>query len=659
MPPATLAATLLSALLPLAPAAVQDENGDADAEEKTEAGFAPLFDGETLDGWAGKGGFWQVEGGAIVGRTSEENPAPYNTFLVSAGEYGDFELRFSYRVKDYNSGVCYRSELYEEEPADAGGFRVKGPQADIDASPKYTGMYYDELGDLGIVARRGQIAEVARDGEVRVVGSCGDEAVLQEKFVKQWDENADDKGGWNTMRVVADGSLTRHYVNGVLFSEVTDDRPDRPKSGVLAFQLHRGPPMELHVKDVRIKDLGGEADVADVAGLDLAPVSDLLAQEYSAGHIGGDVVYAVFHEGEQWSGAVGGPPAPATERALFRLASMTKPVTAAAVLQLADAGKLSLDDPVSKFIPEFKNPRVRTPDGPVPADRAVTVRDLLTHTAGLTYDAAGGLGNGVGPTEYSLEESVARLAERPLAYQPGKSWQYSLANDVLGRVVEVASGERFDRYLKKHLFDPLGMNDTGFAVDKKDADRFAALYAPGEDGRVRPVGGVADLDGWTVDVDAPLNRDGADGDDPGYLSGGAGLVGTAGDYLRFCRMLLNRGELDGVRVLSEESVDAMATNQTGDFPMAFPLHGDGYGYGVGVVSEDLAAREDRPESPGAYGWAGLYLTYFWVDPDRDLAAVLMTQTLPAGAAADLRERFRDAVYQSLEEPDPPAQAAAR
>ena len=223
-----LAATLAFPLL-LFPALVQEDKAPK-AEARPglgatagEDGFEPLFDGESLAGWSGREGFWQVEDGALVGRTSEANPAPFNTFLVSDGEYGDFDLRFQYRVKDYNSGVQSRSEVF-----DADGYRVKGPQADIDAAPNYTGMYYDEgAGGLGIVARRGQIAEIAADGAVKVVGSCGDEAALQEKFVKTWDGAGG--GGWNEMRVVADGPVTRHYLNGRLFSEGDGPSPGPPE----------------------------------------------------------------------------------------------------------------------------------------------------------------------------------------------------------------------------------------------------------------------------------------------------------------------------------------------------------------------------------------------------------------------------------------------
>ena len=629
-----LAATLPSPLLVLALLTFQGRPPAADPD----AGFRPLFDGESLAGWTGDDRLWQVENGTIVGRTSEENPAAFNTFLVSDAEYADFDLRFEYKVKDYNSGVQYRSERFGDD-----GFRLKGPQADIDSDVNYTGMFYDE-GGLGIVAQRGEVARLTPDGEKVLLGSVGDKAELQDEFVKPFGDGEDD---WNAMRVVAVGGSSQHFVNGRLMSAVTDLRPDRPKTGVIGFQLHRGPPMELHVRNVRIKKL----DAGGGARAQFAPVGEYLAGMTDEGKIAGAVAL-VMQDGEliyeytTGERTVGGEPM--TRDTLFRLASMTKPIASVAVLQLAEAGKLDLSDPVSKFIPAFADATVRTGDGPRPASRPVTVFDLLTHTGGLTYDAGDGVAGGIGPTDLSLEESAANLGARPLAFDPGTRWNYSLSTDVLGRVVEVASGERFDRYLETRLFDPLGMDDTGFAVADDDADRLAALHTPGPNGRVRAVKGEARLGDRIVAVDAPLTRDGTAGDDPGYLSGGAGLVGTAGDYLRFCEMLLNGGELDGKRVLGEAWVKKMTTNQIGDKTIAFPLHGDGFGFGVGVLGDDFAAAENRPESPGTYGWAGLYLTYFFIDPDRDLAAIVMTQTLPAGGASQLREAFRDRVYEALD-----------
>ena len=208
------------------------------AGAEVEEGFTPLFDGATLAGWSGREGLWAVEGGAIVGRSTARDPLPFNTFLVLDAPAENFDLRLKYKIEGGNSGVQYRSQVFDAE-----GFRVRGPQADIDSSPTYTGIHYSE-GARGVVATRGRIVRVTPDGANLFVGTCGDPAVLQERFVTD---------GWNDYRVVADGPTMRHFVNGQLFSEVTDGRPDRETGGVIALQLHRGPPMTVRFKDVRIR----------------------------------------------------------------------------------------------------------------------------------------------------------------------------------------------------------------------------------------------------------------------------------------------------------------------------------------------------------------------------------------------------------------------
>ena len=205
-----------------------------------EDGFVPIFDGETLAGWSGRDDLWTVEDGAIVGRTSDEEPLEVNTFLVCETPRENFELRLKYKIEGGNSGVQYRSAVF-----DAGQYRVRGPQADIDSSPNYTGIHYSE-GARGIVATRGQIVRVTPDGENLLVGTCGDPAYLQEKFVKD---------GWNEYRIVADGPVMRHFVNGQLMSEVIDERPDRETAGVIALQVHRGPAMVVRFKELRVKPL--------------------------------------------------------------------------------------------------------------------------------------------------------------------------------------------------------------------------------------------------------------------------------------------------------------------------------------------------------------------------------------------------------------------
>ena len=210
--------------------------------EGNEVGFVPLFDGGTLDGWDGDAARWAVEDGVIVGRSTEDDPLPFNTFLHRPGPAGDFELRLDYKIESGNSGVQYRSTV-----SDAAGHRVVGPQADIDSSPRYTGIHYSE-GRRGIVALCGQIVEVTADGENRVVGTCGDPAVLQKRFVGEGGTD-----GWNTYRIVAAGQTVSHFINDQLMCEVTDRRPDAERDGVIALQLHRGPPMVVRFRDVRLK----------------------------------------------------------------------------------------------------------------------------------------------------------------------------------------------------------------------------------------------------------------------------------------------------------------------------------------------------------------------------------------------------------------------
>jgi hypothetical protein len=232
-----LAPLLLAFLGPALPGpALVDAPADAD-------GFVPLFDGESLDGWRGRDDLWSVEDGAIVGRTSDDDPIDVNTFLIRDEPAENFDLRLQYQIDGGNSGVQYRAEVFDTEK-----YRVRGPQADIDSSPKYTGIHYSEQA-RGIVALRGQMTHVApgaKKGESDVTGVCGDPAVLQSKFIKD---------GWNEYRIVADGPVMQHYINGQLMSEVTDARPDRETAGAIALQLHRGPAMTVRFKDVRIKRL--------------------------------------------------------------------------------------------------------------------------------------------------------------------------------------------------------------------------------------------------------------------------------------------------------------------------------------------------------------------------------------------------------------------
>jgi CubicO group peptidase (beta-lactamase class C family) len=339
---------------------------------------------------------------------------------------------------------------------------------------------------------------------------------------------------------------------------------------------------------------------------------------------------------------------------LFRIYSMTKPITSVAAMMLYERGAFDLNDPVSKFIPSFADLRVYD-GGPaagpatVPAAEPIRIRHLLTHTSGLTYGfyrvhvvdelyrKAGFEFNGTQGME--LADVCDVWAGLPLVFQPGTEWLYSVATDVLGRVVEVASGMKLDDFFRTQIFEPLGMADTGFAVTPEQTERLAALYAP------RPGTGQAvryDLLGKTV----------LEG---GYfLSGGGGLVSTIGDYHRFTQCLLRGGELDGHRLLGDRTLRYMTRNHLpGDADLAAfgrPLFAevryDGMGFGLGfsVLTDPVAYAV--LSSPGEYGWGGLASTTFWIDPVEEITVIFMTQLAPS-STYPIRTQLRQLIYSSL------------
>jgi CubicO group peptidase (beta-lactamase class C family) len=343
---------------------------------------------------------------------------------------------------------------------------------------------------------------------------------------------------------------------------------------------------------------------------------------------------------------------------LWRIYSMTKPITSVAAMMLYEEGALELTDPVSSFIPSFAHARVHT-GGPdlrpvtVPATEPVRVWHLLTHTAGLTYgfhrvhpvDAmyrAAGF-EWATPPAVDLAQACDIWADMPLLFDPGSEWNYSVATDILGRIVEVVSGQRLDEFLAARILRPLGMSDTSFWVGDGDAGRLAALYTPG-------------ADGTAVRMDALGN---AARERPAMLSGGAGLVSTAADYHRFTQMLLHRadspaGELDGTRLLSPRTVRYMARNHlpggldlhTFGRPLyaEFPFHGVGFGLGFAVVTDPAVARVVC--SAGELSWGGAASTAFWIDPAERITALFFTQHMPS-STYPLRTELRQLVYQAL------------
>jgi CubicO group peptidase (beta-lactamase class C family) len=327
---------------------------------------------------------------------------------------------------------------------------------------------------------------------------------------------------------------------------------------------------------------------------------------------------------------------------IFRIYSMSKPITSVAVMMLYEEGHFQLNDPVSKFIPEFKNVKVfvkKTDTGIEVADtkRQITIRDLLVHISGLAY----GLGKDTVVDEMyqkekmlkwdeTLEEKVQRLVKLPLANQPGSTWRYSISVDVLGYLVEVISDKRLDVFLEERIFKPLGMEDTGFYVPVEKIDRFATIYKAAEADSFGP----DDTLFWGDFSKLPR-----------FLSGGGGLVSTANDYMRFCQMLLNGGELDGVRLLSRKTVELMTANHLTDELIHEGNMTDGYGFGLGFgVLLDVAQSESLG-SEGEYTWGGAASTGFWIDPEEELIGILMTQLMPYNGR--FTKEFKVLSYQAI------------
>jgi CubicO group peptidase (beta-lactamase class C family) len=345
---------------------------------------------------------------------------------------------------------------------------------------------------------------------------------------------------------------------------------------------------------------------------------------------------------------------PVGDDTIWRIYSMTKPLTGVALLTMYEQGLFQLDDPVHRFLPELRDVKVGVPDGEggwrmVDPARPMSVRDAMMHMTGIGYGPKGArldlatigerppsmrVGGG------TLQTLVERLGGEPLRFHPGTGWLYSLSTDVCARLVEVLSGRRFDHYLQQAIFDPLGMPDTGFSVPDAEIGRFAALYRRNPDKSLRL-------------LDDPVTS--GYRTHPAFLSGGGGLVSTTADYLRFAQMLVQGGELDGVRVLAPRTVELMRTNHLpggGDLSsVALPGgYGEvgfaGMGFGLTVAVSLGPAATGVVGSPGEFMWGGAASTSFWVDPIDEVVAVFMTQLLPSGTF-NFRGQLKALVYGAM------------
>ena len=394
----------------------------------------------------------------------------------------------------------------------------------------------------------------------------------------------------------------------------------------------------------------------------LSQVSAVFKREIEQGNLPGVVVMVARKGRLVYSDAIGfqdgqaGEPMP--KDAIFRIYSMTKPLVSVATMMLVEEGKIQITDPVSKFLPALKQMQVSVPHADpvlarmtytlVSAQREMTIQDLLRHTAGLVYghttqnapvrdayvkarlhDPSGDYDL----RDLSPSELVDAIARAPLAHQPGTVWEYSLASDVLGRVVEAASGQRLAEFLSDRLLKPLRMHDTGFWVPK---DKLARLAEP------LPIDRPTGKPNKLIDVSKVPNND----------MGGAGGVSTAADYLRFCQMLLNGGQLDGVRVVSRPTVALMASDHLGAGIQAPLTPGEqllgtpGYAFGLGFAVRQGPGVAGVPGSTGEFMWGGYGGTYFWIDPKEELVGVYMSQA-PSPIRAYYRKLFKQLVYAAI------------
>ena len=339
---------------------------------------------------------------------------------------------------------------------------------------------------------------------------------------------------------------------------------------------------------------------------------------------------------------------PMKKDAIFRIYSMTKAVTGVAIMVLYEEGKFALNDPVAKYLPEMgglkvaidkKDPTTGTRSYEVvPTQREMTIRDLLRHTSGLDYqgprDEKGDLMYpklGVTRPDITIEEAVKRMGKAPLVHQPGTTWDYSLSIDVLGRLVEVASGQTLDKFFAERIFKPLAMVDTGFHVPEAKWDRFATLYTPNPDKTIKRS---------TAPPQESYKQPAT------LLLGGAGLVSTTMDYARFVQMMLYGGELDGARILSRKTVELMSADHLGDMPREGALLPIGYGFGLTFAVNRGPGKNGNIGSEGEYYWGGAAGTRFWIDPKEQMIGVFMIQILPHTGLTYASE-FRQLAYQAI------------
>jgi CubicO group peptidase (beta-lactamase class C family) len=578
--------------------------------------WTSLFNGRDLTGWTVKcqpqdrdKTFWKVEDGAILCDSTGRQDHNY-VWLVSDQEFADFELRLKFQAyadSPGNSGLQFRSRF---DDVVSGGW-MNGPQVDIHPPTSMswrTGLIYDETRE-----------------ERRWIFPSLPDSRMPPEFAPPRHVFKYANDGWNELTLVCQGTRVRTILNGIVRTDwqgagVLDNEAHQQhnvgRTGHFALQLHSGDELKIRFKGIELKTLPSVPTPKNPA------VSAAMHDGIAHREIAGAVTLVASPDDIVHCDATGladiAATKPMSPDAIFWIASMTKPLTATAILMLQDEGKLSVDDPVAKYLPELGS--LKTPDGQ-PA--RLTLRHLLTHTSGMPeatreqYKSA-----------RTLADVIPFYTNRTLTFAPGMKWAYCQSGiNTLGRIVEVVSGQGFPVFLQKRLLDPLGMKDTSFYLTDAQLPRLAKSYEL-KDGALREVP-IVFLNGYP-----PTFRD-------RYPAPNGGLFSTASDYARFCRMLLNHGTLDGRQLLKPETVALMSTIQTGDLKTGF-TDGNGWGLGVCVVRQPQGVTAAL--SPGSFGHGGAYGTQAWIDPVKQRIYVLMVQraNFPNSDASDVRRAFQEA-----------------
>ncbi len=416
----------------------------------------------------------------------------------------------------------------------------------------------------------------------------------------------------------------------------------------------------------RTQTAAAKPEAVGLSSVRLERIATVVQRSVDQGEIAGAVTLVARHGQVVWLKATGNQDRenskPMRTDSIFRICSMTKPIVTLGIMMLYEEGRFQLDDPISKYIPEFSDPKVLvTPkEGKpytIPATQPITIRNLLTHTSGIGYNWDPDLGPfykeaniaaGLLTFDGTIGENVKRLARLPLLFNPGERWNYGLNIDVLGYLIEIISGKPLDQFLKERIFEPLGMRDTFFYVPEEKVDRLATAYTWYEGKGLARFPDTPITEGtFSYSADYPIHG-------PKKLfSGGAGLCSTASDYARFCQLMLNKGKLGKMQLISRKSVELMTHDQLGP---KFPEQDFGLGFGIDGAKTPL----HELGSAGQYQWGGFFYTAFTVDPKEDMITVFMAQLHPGGP--NTQGEFHTLAYAALEEQaddQPPAERQSR